>query len=136
MTDQKSCGDRIHEHLKSRVSDLRTLFYNDQEDDDGNDLGNFYEYGLCFDYVAPGTFEGQDQGYWRYQLSWGGPSDEFRFFAGYSGDIYEIEYWFLDWYDGASRTLSGEDYDLLYDIFEDFKDIGVVDSTFEEATQS
>jgi hypothetical protein len=77
-------------------------------DEDGyvKDLGNLYEYGLCFDYVAPETFEGQKEPYWRYQLSWGGPSSEFRIYGNttgeYSASIYRIEYWFLDWFDGAN----------------------------------
>ena len=52
-------------------------------DEDGNvpDLGNIFEYGLSFDYVTPGTFKSQVGGYFRYQLSWGGPSDEIRFYA-------------------------------------------------------
>ena len=31
---------------------------------------------LSFDYVAPHTFNDQPEGYWRWQFSWGGPSDE------------------------------------------------------------
>ena len=92
-------------------------------DEDGNtqDLGNIYEYGLSFDYVAPQTFRDQDEGYFRYQLSYGGPSDEFRVFAhptprGFS--VYRIEYWFLDWFDGARRTLSGEDRQFIQEIFD------------------
>ncbi len=62
-------------------------------------------YGLSLDYVAPGTFKGQRAGYLRWQISWGGPSDEWRFyFVPGERAPYKIEYWFLDWFDGAKVT--------------------------------
>ncbi len=73
---------------------------------------NLFEYGLSFDYVEPETFKRQPFGYWRYQLSWGGPSDEFRLYGGGA-----IEYWFLDWFDGAHRKLKGEDLDFMRELF-------------------
>jgi len=147
MSDQK-CEDRIQAELESRLDDLHKLWaaYTGQdceacegigENEEGEDcpicegtgrtpeedpdLGNIYEYGLAFDYVAPQTFKDQDEGYFRYQLSYGGPSDEFRIFAhpvpkGFS--VYRIEYWFLDWFDGARRTLSGEDRQFIQEIFD------------------
>ena len=104
------------------------------------DLGNMYEYGLGFDYVAPGTFTDQQEGYFRYQLSWGGPSDEFRIYADKSGryawSVYRIEYWFLDWFDGARRVLGGEDRKLIEEIFSSFfVDSGSADNVYEEALE-
>lgn len=86
----------------------------------------FGEYGLSWDYVEADSENG-DPGYFRYQISWGGPSDEFRFFVDYGGQLYCVEYWFLDWFDGASRTLHGDDYQLLEQIFDWFADIGACD---------
>ena len=80
---------RGKKYFKSRIEDL-TKFMNDPEKS-FDDIGTFNDYGLCVDYVEPGTFKNK-RGYVRYQLSWGGPSDEFRF---YSQD--KIEYVFLDW---------------------------------------
>ncbi len=40
-------------------------------------------------------------------LSTGGPHDEFRCTVDEDGDIERIEYIFQDWFDGASRVLSG-----------------------------
>lgn len=134
---EKSCVERVQQNLDERIEDLKTVFYSGRdEDDEGFDeeLGSFYDYGLSFDYVAPDTFGDQEEGYWRYQLSWGGPSDEFRFY-GSENSIDNIEYWFLDWFDGAHIDLSGSDYDLLLEIFDDFSGMGVVQSTYEEATQ-
>jgi len=91
------------------------------------DLGCLPEYGLCFDYVPLETFSDQTEAYFRYQLSWGGPSDEFRFFTDSNFNVKRIEYWFLDWFDGASRVLSGSNKKLLTDLFEYyFKESGAV----------
>jgi hypothetical protein len=131
---QESCKDRIESHLQNRLDDIRQLwnaYLNDIED---LDIGNIYEYGLAFDYVAPGTFNGQRRGYFRWQLSWGGPSDEFRFYCDESFGLDRVEYWFLDWFDGAHKVLAGKDEQLLSEIFEWMRECGTVEHVFKEAT--
>jgi len=119
---QATCEERIKEQLESRMEDLRILWPLYLEDPDAydDDLGSLYEYGLSFEYVAPET----SPGYFRYQLSWGGPSDEFRFYADKAAgrDFYvrNIGYAFLDWFDGTTTLLQGEDLALLTDIFQSF----------------
>ena len=75
------------------------------------------ELGLSFDYVEPNTFNDQKEGFWRWQLSWGGPSDEFRIFVNEDNKIYKIEYWYLDWFDGASIIVKDS---LIYHIIEEY----------------
>ena len=76
----QSCEGRVDHHLAGRMSDLRRLWAAYCAGEEGHgELGSLADYGLCFDYVAPETFGDQSQAYFRYQLSWGGPSDEFRF---------------------------------------------------------
>jgi hypothetical protein len=70
-----------------------------------NDLGPFYEYGLSFDYVELGTFDDQDEDYFRYQFSWGGPSEELRFYE--DGTIIFV---YLDWFSGVGFDVTGEDW--------------------------
>ena len=136
MTTQKTCEQRVTGELAGRIEDLQELWraYCEGEEE-VEDLGNLCDYGLCFDYVAPGTFEDQDEGYFRYQLSWGGPSDEFRFFVGPDFQPYRVEYWFLDWFDGAYKRLTRNNLDLLLEIFDWFKESGAVQAKFDEATQ-
>ena len=67
------------------------------------------EYGLAFDYVQADTFEDQTRGYFRYQLSFGGPSEEIRFFADLSYRLIKAEFWFLDWFLGQSIDCSNND---------------------------
>jgi hypothetical protein len=78
--------------------------YDEHEDDIRQEVyESFYDYALGFDYVSPNTFENQTQGYCRYQISYGGPAEEIRFFCDEQKQPYKVEYWHLDWFDGASR---------------------------------
>lgn len=122
---QERCKDRIGAHLTNRISDLRKLWRAYCAGaEDVPDLGSLHEYGLAFDYVAAGTFKDQGAGYFRYQLSWGGPSDEFRFYTDAELRIERIEYWFLDWFDGAHRVLRGRRRELMAEIFGWFEEGG------------
>ena len=112
-----SCEERVDEYLDDRLQDIKEFAQEGFSSDD------FFEYGLCVDYVEPFTFDDQEEGYLRYQLSWGGPSDEFRFYQ------LRTEYWFLDWFDGASRDVSQED-DII-ELKSFFNDCGYFDPGFE-----
>jgi len=90
-------------------------FRSGKEQDD--DLGRLTDYALCFDYVEPDTFIDQREGYFRYQISWGGPSDEFRFFTNPDLSCHRIEYWFMDWFDGAHRVIEGEQKAFLLELW-------------------
>ena len=77
-----------------------------------------YEYGLSFDFVKPNTFDDQPVGYWRYQMSWGGPADEIRYHIDEDRvHGFKVEYWYLQWFDGASVHLTGDDKELAMWVF-------------------
>jgi hypothetical protein len=84
-----TCKEKVKKEWLDTRKDLKKFF-------DKDDYKGLSEYGLSIDKVEAGTFEGQKKSYIRYQFSWGGPSDELRIFR--SG---KIEYWFMDWFDGA-----------------------------------
>ena len=137
MTTQLKCEQRIDKELKDRIADLTKLFrlwQNGSEESD-SDLGTFNEYGLGFDYVSPNTFKDQEQGYFRYQLSWGGPSDEFRFYVNPDLSAYKVEYVFLDWFDGATRELSGDNKKLMFEIYDGFKECGIPQDELRKASE-
>jgi len=115
----QTCEERVDEHRKNRIEDLRKLWDLYQKDPEAYDdeLGNFNEYALAFDYVEPDTFENQKEGYYRYQISCGGPSEEFRFFVNVDKSVHRIEFWFLDWFDGSNQVLSGKDLELMTEIY-------------------
>lgn len=135
----KKCRDRIQQELDGRMADLARLWGLGPEVYD-EELGNLYEYGLSFDYVRPGELDDLREGYFRYQLSWGGPSDEFRIHAHQQGkyrwSVYWIQYWFLDWFDGAHVELEGEYRELIEDIFQSlFVECGTADHEFKQAME-
>jgi len=142
MTDTPKCADLVQHELEEELEILRKLWALHREDPEAydDDYGNLYEYGLAFDYVAPGTFGDQNEGYFRYQLSWGGPSDEFRIFADANGrrgwSIYRVEYWYMDWFDGASVTLRGDDLAFMSELVESlFGDSGTMAGQHAEAME-
>ena len=89
----KTCAERIDEQWKLRVEDLKDPEFE----------------GLGFDYVEPHTFTDQLEGYWRWQFSWGGTSDELRAYVNENKEIHRLEYWFMDWMDGAKLELQPRD---------------------------
>lgn len=91
----------------SVISRLWDLYQKDADASD-DELGTFEEYGLGWSYVPADTFSDQKQGYIRWQLSWGGPADEFRFFLDELLRPIRIEYWYLDWFDGACVDCTDE----------------------------
>ena len=128
--DKKKCADLVHEKYKDTLKDYQQAYdyfndgYKDLEkkpDEAYEGYEDFFDYvnqsGLCFDFVSVDTFEDQDRGYWRFQMSWGGPSDEFRIYTDDENEIEYIEYWYMDWFDGASIRLND---DVIYHICEMF----------------
>lgn len=148
-----NCEARITSAMTSRMVDLKCMFrpeetnsetlaefltdmgidlpelaegetYDDHEDTlRENAREEAHNYGLAFDYVLTETDDKPP--YWRYQISWGGPSEELRFYhRGYSG---LIQFWYLDWFDGAGRTLHGDERATAQALFDWFDDCGTVD---------
>jgi hypothetical protein len=66
----------------------------------------FSEYGLALDYIDPNTFEDQREAYVCFQISWGGPSEEVRFFLNPDLSLHRAEFWLKDWFDGASVDIT------------------------------
>lgn len=107
---QLSCKDRVRPHWESRAEAFRAMLEAERRgnEEGPEEYGPLNEYGLSFDYVTKGTFNDQKRGYFRYQLSWGGPADEIRFYLDETLTPAKVEYWFLDWWDGACIDITGE----------------------------
>ena len=102
---EKKCKDKVKKEYQDRLKDVRKAYNNDKKD-----LVEWVnKYSLSFDFVSPFTFTDQPEYYYRWQLSWGGPSDEFRIFTNSKKEIQYIEYWFLDWFDGSSIKVNDEE---------------------------
>ena len=130
MLDKDKCENRIDERLEKEIAELERMYYAEDEETQNE----FFDYGLDYSYVAPNTFEDQDRGYYRWQLSWGGPSDEFRFYHIEDGNeiidardqIIEIEYVFMDWFDGAERKCTEENHPVIFDIAQNYLSLTIV----------
>lgn len=94
---QPNCKQRVAKEWQYVKKDLKKFF-------DKSDYEGLANYGLSIDLVEAKTFKNQKRQYIRYQFSWGGPSDELRIYK--NGDI---EYWFLDWFDGACIDVTDDD---------------------------
>ena len=120
MSREQTCADLVVERKESRLEQLRELWdaYCDYDNEDNRieDGSCLDEFGLSFDYVEPDTWKDQPEGYWQWVLSYGGPSDEFRF---HDGDG-TIEYRYHDWFDGAGRNLRGNEYKFMEELAEVF----------------
>ena len=121
QTKQKTCAELISARCYDRKEQFENalLFFKGTDETkktDGRNLkrSEFSQYeslmdyanqnSLDFSYIEPNTFKKQSEGYWRWQLSWGGPSDEFRYYH-HDGDkkkIKSMEYAYMDWFDGAT----------------------------------
>lgn len=137
MSKQPTCEELVDAELKDTLDVLKKLWalYCEGDEEGDENYGTLPEYGLCFDYVEPGTFDGQKEGYFRYQLSWGGPSDEFRFFTNPDFSVHRIEYWYLDWYDGAHRVLKDDGLELMNEIFGWFREGTTVELEYNKAME-
>ena len=119
-TSTETCETRIEAALANERDTFRTYMHDPKVNEEGNDeLPAFHQYGLSFDFVDAGTFDDQETGFYRYQLSWGGPSDELRFHRDGS-----VEYRFHDWFDGAGRMVTSEDW--AQRLAEFFRDCGMI----------
>jgi hypothetical protein len=131
-------------HLKNRQSDFEGFIEYGTDIDDGEqseakdkffeETGSFYDYGLAVDYVAPQTFERQREGYFRYQLSYGGPSEEIRFYFSPGAQVpYRIEFVYLNWGTGVSFRVTEEDWAMW--LWEHFNDSGTVQSELNKSLE-
>ena len=123
---QKSCAGLVNQKYQNLENDLKEIkdYFDDFETlSEGEQIAKrkasemggydyhyqdgFFDYlndgyFLSWDFVEPFTFgDEQKAGYWRLQISYGGPSSEFRIYADSEKKIRKIEYWYLNWFDGA-----------------------------------
>tara|TARA_R100000005_G_C4955941_1_gene174476 strand:- start:82 stop:483 length:402 start_codon:yes stop_codon:yes gene_type:complete len=120
MNDEKSSTAQTEkikdETIKHYQATHRDLFRFINNLDNEEIAQEFSEYGLSINVVKPLTFEDQEEAFVRYQISWGGPSEEFRKFED------RIEYCYLDWFVGYSLDVSEDE--TINQVFDYFESIG------------
>lgn len=115
----RTCAERVQENYDNTLEYIHTAaeYFDLDEDERENhpeheseycNYESFFDcinqYGLSWDYVCRED-DPKGRGYYRWQLSWGGPSDEFRIYTKNedTNAISNIEYRFHDWFDGAGK---------------------------------
>ena len=99
------CEDKIEQHLRDRIEDIKVALAGHFEEGIEDLIDWLHSVSLSYE---------EDTHYraWNWALSWGGPSDGFRFFEDGA-----IEYYFMDWFDGATRELRGEQLEVLRELY-------------------
>ena len=114
------CEERIDAELERVLQTFRKAM--ESADREGQVIMNDDEvYEDIYEWLNSYALAYEDDPHYRAKkllLSTGGPEDFFLFFE--DGDI---EYHYLDWYDGAYRVLYGEDYKLMKRFFEEVLNI-------------
>jgi hypothetical protein len=134
MTENKTCKELVKPSYRRSCADLTIIFSvmseeatQEQKDKYTEEYGDqdpmevLCNYGLSLDYVLPDKESNIRKGYLQWLISWGGPSVEWRFFF-VPGDQepYRIEYWYMDWFDGAKVTCTkGRVANLLWQWLQD-----------------
>lgn len=125
MEAHPSCKQQWRKYKTSCVKQLKRILSGKSKD-----YEYIEEFGLCFDYVSGNK---NQRGFWRYQIATGGPGYEFRFYAnGPKENLEKITFAFLDWFDGYERRLSGKDYEILEQVWNAFKECGVVEKEYNQ----
>lgn len=105
----KARAQRAYEERRSDLLRLKALEEGDVTEDEADEIrqelgDTAVDYGLCIDFVPAGTFSDEPRPFVRYQLSTGGPGEEFRYFQDGS-----LEFWFLDWFVGHRVMVMDEE---------------------------
>lgn len=109
---QATCAERIRDEYVDRIETIESIFdriddgHNNSDDDAIDAAYNELDHMALdpqtpLEYIPSDTYDAQDEGFLLWHLSWGGPEDQFRFFIDEHGGITDIEYHFMDWFDGA-----------------------------------
>tara|TARA_R100000664_G_C2735283_1_gene124861 strand:- start:40 stop:420 length:381 start_codon:yes stop_codon:yes gene_type:complete len=103
LTKHKTCKDLVNESYDLLLDEWNKVIDKKFIDDENESLFDYVNQSkLSFEFVKADTFTDQKVGYYRLQLSYGGPSTEFRIYTDKDLNIHHVEYWYLDWFDGAS----------------------------------
>lgn len=131
-TRQESCEERIGAHKDGRLADFHALMDVARGNAEDYSVTELETMGLDASSSAGRTdddalMEQAQERIWEYplgvsahtvhrvELSYGGPQDYLEAHVDEDGDIQRITYHFLDWFDGAVTTLSGDEFETAAD---------------------
>lgn len=101
-----TCEEQVDEHMAGRLNDLRALNGLIQQPD-----GDSEETDRAVDEYRDSILSDDVTAVHRLQLSFGGPAD-YWYVHVRDGEITRVDYVFQDWFDRATRTLEGSDFEI------------------------
>jgi hypothetical protein len=113
----------IDKALNNSLFHVRHIMANMLSSTESDDEPTLEDYGVSFDWISPDDFPDIRIGYYKWQISCGGPDTEYRFFADKERNVDKVEYWYKQWNDAAMRPIQGEDFKLLVKVFNWFEGI-------------
>lgn len=112
--EQPTCEQRIDDELQDRIASIHEGFYGRSPEDDVEDEDGALEASDSL----PDPLSIERRITYHVALSTGGPADGFRLtFDPEDGQLIRGEYYYQDWFDGATRTLSDEDADMIAEAY-------------------
>ena len=133
-----SCADIVPYVMENRLNEMQEMwdvFCGNENPTDEITEESFHEYGQSFEYVDEGD---DDNNYFCYLISTGGPSEEIRFYCykSHFGQwvFSEAEFVYLDWFESASEMITGNHLLFVQELFEYFNEYGTLDEEFKNAT--
>jgi hypothetical protein len=103
-------------HMRKRA-EVFSIWQKNGANFESEEYGEFHNYGLSFQFV-PATKD--KEGYFCYLLSWGGPSEELRFF--YDG---RISFVYKEWFTCETISVSADP--VFCWLAEELKETGCID---------
>jgi hypothetical protein len=111
MSDrEQSCEERIEANLRQTVEDLSEKLDAVQQAHKADDEEGVEEAEQAIYETPIGISRLMT---WKVELSWGGPQDYITILTDEDGDVVSATYHFLDWFDGATRPITGKDLETV-----------------------
>lgn len=106
QTPQPTCEERIDEELSHELERIRVALVTDEDSEDES----------AFDYLE-GVLEITRQSTLKVVLSTGGPADGFHLTFDGDSRLTKAEYFFQNWWDGATRVLTDNQRGIVEQMF-------------------
>jgi hypothetical protein len=111
---RKTCEELIDGELAKEMAEIKAALADVVS---GANPQALREYGYGFSYVEPRESDNKE-GFWQWVTSGGGPSSEFRLY-----DDESVSYVFMQWFDGASRALTGSNEATMRSLLQDMVEL-------------
>lgn len=115
QTRQASCEERIDGELSDRLTTFRRFIHKSSR---ASEVGRHDLADRMLEREQERLLAVTSLKVYKIEYSYGGPQDYFEVQVDEDGEPVQIRYYFLDWFDGASRVLHGDEFEAAADYFQ------------------